>query len=202
MVLVYVEALFIVLKIFSSCHIFFYEVKKNFLAWAMKEKRHCPHIPLPESSSLSLAWAWQPMYPGAICTRPNRDPQRTGTRRCRVSCPPPTPPTHPLRPAPWNPNVCIFLCWQLGSRLWEQSPLELADSLRTQEKESKVEPGTKIHLTHRMLVQWSSSSEPWSILSVGFLWPLIPLNSCYRSNTTKSLELVTLGKPLRCQKKI
>lgn len=51
--------------------------------------------------------------------------------------PPPTPPS-PLE------SKCLSLFTLMAwLEFWEQSPLELAVSLRTQEKESKGEPGTK-----------------------------------------------------------
>lgn len=47
-------------------------------------------------------------------------------------------------------------------------------SLRTQEKKSEVELGTKPSPAHRMPMQGAVV-----VFSLVFLWPLVPLNSCY-----------------------
>lgn len=133
MVLGYVEGLFIFL---SQWHFFPMKLKNNFPA--MEEKETVSTYTFACSSSLSRGWAWQPVPRGHL-DKAELGHQKTVTRRYQVSCPP----HHPLHPAAWNPNVCPCLHWWVGSRLWQQSPPELAASLRTQERESKVEPGTK-----------------------------------------------------------
>lgn len=108
---------------------------------------------------------------------------------------------HPFCPASWNPNVCPFLHWWLGSRLGEQSPLELAASLRTQEKESEVEPGAETQPNAQDACEGAAALSRGGLFSVAscgllFFWVLV-----IADHTTKSLELVALGKPLRCQKR-
>lgn len=108
---------------------------------------------------------------------------------------------HPFCPASWNPNDCPFSHWWLGSRLGEQSPLELAASLRTQEKESEGEPGTETQPNAQDACEGAAALSRGGLFSVAscgllFFWILV-----IAENTTKSLELVALGKPLRCQKR-
>lgn len=139
-------------------------------------------------------WHRLSRVPGASWTRLNHGPQQTGTKWCQVSClscPP------PFLSAAWNPNVCLVFRWWLGWRFLEQLPLELAALFENTGKGERGGTGDKTQPS----AQDAHAGGCGRVFSVVFLWPLVPLNSCYGRKHHKAPETCSLGMPLRCPKK-
>ena len=177
----------------SPCH------KWQFFLWSQREIVKPQQWKKKDTVYLYLCMKATPWHrlsrvPGASWTRLNHGPQQTGTKWCQASCLSSAP---PLLSAAWNPNVCLVFRWWLGCRVLEQLPLELAALFENTGKGERGGTGDRTQPS----TQDAHAGGCGRVFSVVFLWPLVPLNSCYGRKHHKAPETCSLGMPLRCPKK-